>query len=134
MLVHCSEDGCTRTMHHQCVEEFEKDIGYNDIKLGDMCEEGHQLRPHIVWFGESVPNMTAADELAYDADIFVVIGTSLVVYPAALLVSWTQWKTPIYVIDPGDISLAARKSTTTYIKKKATEGVKDLYDILMKED
>ena len=111
-----------------------KDIGYNDIKLGDMCEEGHQLRPHIVWFGESVPNMTAADELAYDADIFVVIGTSLVVYPAALLVSWTQWKTPIYVIDPGDISLAARKDTTTYIKKKATEGVKDLYDILMKED
>lgn len=111
-----------------------KDIGYNDIKLGDKCEEGHQLRPHIVWFGEAVPNMFTAEDLACNADIFVIIGTSMVVYPAAGLVMWTGQDTPIYVIDPNEVSLRGRKDTTTFIKKKATEGVKELYDILMKQD
>ena len=111
-----------------------KDIGYNDIKLGDKCEEGHQLRPHIVWFGEGVPNMFTAEDLAYNADIFVIIGTSMVVYPAAGLIMFTDKNAPIYVIDPNEISLRGRKDTTTFIKKKATEGVKELYDILMKQD
>lgn len=110
------------------------DIGYNDIKLGDKCEEGFQLRPHIVWFGENVPNMPTADGLAYDSDIFVIIGTSLVVYPAAGLVKWTHMKTPIYVVDPGEIKFVGRADTTTFIKKTATEGVKELVDKLMTQD
>ena len=111
-----------------------KDIGYNDIKLGDKCEEGHQLRPHIVWFGEGVPNMFTAEDLAYNADIFVIIGTSMVVYPAAGLIMFTDKDTPLYVIDPNEISLKGRDDKATFIKKKATEGVKELYDILMKQD
>lgn len=108
-----------------------KHIGYSDINIGDKCEKGHQMRPHIVWFGESVPMMPTADGLAYDADIFVIIGTSLVVYPAAGLIKWTHLKTPIYVVDPNDVPLIGRKETTTFIKKPATEGVKELIEKLL---
>lgn len=71
-----------------------------DINLGDKCENGHQLRPDIVWFGEMVPAMELAEEKCKEADIFVVIGTSLVVYPAAGLINLTSHKIPKFIIDP----------------------------------
>jgi NAD-dependent deacetylase len=71
-----------------------------DLILGDLCEKGTQLRPHIVWFGESVPMLEPAAELAMDADIFVIIGTSLQVYPAAGLMAYAPESIPIYFIDP----------------------------------
>ena len=71
-----------------------------DIKLGDFCEKGHQLRPHIVWFGEMVPMIEPATELVSQADIFAVIGTSLLVYPAAGLINFTRNGIPKFLIDP----------------------------------
>ncbi len=76
------------------------DIGYKELKLGDTCERGAQLRPHIVWFGESVPAMEEAVEIAEAADIFLIIGTSLQVYPAAGLVSVVHPESEKYYIDP----------------------------------
>lgn len=116
-----------------------KDIGYEDIKIGDLCEEGFQMRPNIVWFGEGVPNIPTAEGFAYDADIFVIIGTSLVVYPAAGLISHVEPDRPVYVIDPNDVPMKGfgwirRENNTTIIKKSATEGVAELVQILMKED
>lgn len=108
-----------------------KYIGYNDINIGDLCDEGFQMRPDIVWFGESVPNIRKAEDIVLNADIFVVVGTSLNVYPAAGLVGWTGNHTPIYVIDPTDAPLfSGRKDTTVYIKKPATTGVAELVEIL----
>jgi NAD-dependent deacetylase len=72
----------------------------NDLKLGDTCEEGHQLRPHIVWFGEMVPMLEPAVELTAMADILLIIGTSLQVYPAASLSGYAPSHTPIYYVDP----------------------------------
>lgn len=114
------------------------DIGYNDIKIGDLCEvNGTQLRPHIVWFGEPVPELGNAETIAMKADIFVIIGTSLNVYPAAGLMRITKTMTPIYVIDPGEIvmdNLLARKDYVHFIKKPATTGVKELVDMLLAEE
>lgn len=110
-----------------------KDIGYSDINIGDLCEEGFQMRPDIVWFGESVPQFNKASNIACDADIFVIVGTSMVVYPAAGLIDWVDIKVPIYVIDTSEAPLfAGRKETTISIKKPATEGVAELIEILTK--
>jgi NAD-dependent deacetylase len=97
-------------------------IGYKDINPGDYCDKGSQLRPHVVWFGEEVPNMEDAVRLAEKADIFVVIGTSLNVYPAAGLVDYAPQKAPIYVIDPNDIAIPLTRKVNI-IRKKAVEGV-----------
>ena len=88
---------------------------------------GDHVRPHIVFFGEAVPNMEAAARLAQDADIFVVIGTSLVVYPAAALIQYVRRGVPIYYIDPRP---AAVPEWVTVIAKPATQGVADLINIL----
>ena len=90
---------------------------------------GDQVRPHIVFFGEGVPNMEAAAQLAHDADIFVVIGTSLVVYPAAALIQYVKRGVPIYYIDPKP---AAVPDWVTVIQKPATQGVADLIALLRK--
>lgn len=87
------------------------------------------LRPFIVFFGESVPMIEQAAEWVSEADIFVIIGTSLVVYPAAGLVRYTRPGTPIYLIDPNDVDFAPGLGIT-HIKKGASEGVKDLIEIL----
>lgn len=71
-----------------------------DLQLGDTCKRGAQLRPHIVWFGEAVPMLEAAAELASEADIFMVVGTSLQVYPAAGLMAYAPRHIPVYYIDP----------------------------------
>lgn len=74
-----------------------------DIKMGDKCEKGYQLRPHIVWFGEAVPMISEAAEIAKQADIFVIIGTSMNVYPAAGLLDYVKRNVPVYLIDPKDV-------------------------------
>lgn len=101
-----------------------------DLNLGDYCEKKSQLRPHIVWFGEQVPMIEKAAEICRKADIFIVIGTSLVVYPAAGLVHYTDFTVPKYVIDPNQPQLSSM-SNVQYITKKATEGMQQLYDDLM---
>ena len=111
-----------------------KDIGYEDIKLGDLCEEGFQIRPNIVWFGESVPMIMTAEGLSYDSDIFIIIGTSLVVYPAAGLVGKTKPETTIYVVDPNETPIVGRKEFVTFIKKGAVEGVTELVNKLLNQD
>ncbi|KAA0993103.1 SIR2 family NAD-dependent protein deacylase [Dyadobacter aurulentus] len=96
-----------------------------ELKTGDLCEEGSQLRPHIVWFGEEVPMMEVAMDVTEQADIFLVIGTSLAVYPAAGLVHYVPAGRPIYLIDPvqPDIRL---KPNMTFIQEKASTGMEIL--------
>lgn len=105
------------------------DIGYNSITLGDNCENGHQLRPHIVWFGEPVPAIEEAARIVSSADILAVIGTSLAVYPAAGLVDYAPSDVPIYVIDPNDVRAPSHRSIE-FIKEKAGIGVKVLKEKL----
>lgn len=83
----------------RCIRELPLD---ECINIGDKAADGSQLRPFIVLFGESVPNMTEAKRICKEADIFVIIGTSLVVYPAATLIESVPWKIPCYIIDPSD--------------------------------
>jgi NAD-dependent deacetylase len=96
-----------------------------EIKKGDVCEIGSQLRPHIVWFGEAVPEMDKASELAEKADIFITIGTSLNVYPAANLINVIEGHIPKFLVDPGDFNLDYIKNLTI-IKATAVEGMKVL--------
>jgi NAD-dependent deacetylase len=96
-----------------------------EIKKGDVCEIGSQLRPHIVWFGEAVPEMDKASELAEKADIFITIGTSLNVYPAANLINVIEGHIPKFLLDPGDFNLDYIKNLTI-IKATAVEGMKVL--------
>jgi NAD-dependent deacetylase len=103
---------------------------YPDFELttSTIAPDGSMLRPHIVWFGEDVPNMTKAVKIASEAEIFVVIGTSLQVYPAANLVNYVDVRVPIYVIDPGYVYA---DFPFKHIEKVATEGVEELREILI---
>jgi NAD-dependent deacetylase len=103
-------------------------INGTSIKLGDTCELGSQLRPHIVWFGELVPMMDLAYEIASIADIFIVIGTSLVVYPAAGILNYVNSKVPKYLIDPNNINTTHIQNLRV-INEKASVGM----EILLKE-
>lgn len=96
------------------------EIGYKAIELGEHCEKGSQLRPHVVWFGELVPMMDVAAEVVAMADRLLVVGTSLQVYPAAGLASLVDFDVPVTVIDPGE---PAHLPGATVIRRKATEGV-----------
>ena len=109
------------------------DIEGWELKAGDFCPEGSQLRPHIVWFGEEVPMMMEAMHITEQADIFVVIGTSLAVYPAAGLVYYVRSGTPIYLIDPAKPDLILSKQMT-FIQEKATVGAKILFEKLVEEN
>ncbi len=95
-----------------------------DLTLGDLATDGSQLRPHIVWFGEMVPKMEEAIELAKQADVFLVIGTSLQVYPAASLLDYVPSTAKIVLIDPNEVPL--NYPNLTVIQASATEGVKQL--------
>ncbi len=99
-----------------------------ELKEGDLCERGAQLRPHIVWFGEAVPEMIRAEMLTQEADIFITIGTSLNVYPAANLIHVVDASVPKYLIDPGEFNLDYIRNLTV-IKAKAVEGM----EILLKK-
>lgn len=104
------------------------DIGYNDIHLGDLASDGTQLRPHIVWFGEAVPNIEPAAELCEKADYFIVVGTSLVVYPAAGLIHYVSRGAKCYLVDPKPMAVSR---TITTIAEPAGTGVKKVVDELL---
>jgi NAD-dependent deacetylase len=96
-----------------------------DITEADACEKGYPLRPHIVWFGEQVPALEVAVDIIHDADITVIIGTSLQVYPAAGLISYAPLDCKVYYIDPKPfISTELKRRKHTVIKEKATSGMK----------
>ena len=109
-------------------EETVFDIGADEINLGDMAPNGAQLRPHIVWFGEAVPKIEAAIEAVEAADILLIVGTSLQVYPAAGLYRYAKMGTPIYIIDPKDVPV--RDGRLTHIKEVATKGMEVFKNIL----
>ena len=102
-----------------------------NIEIGDVCELGSQLRPHVVWFGEAVPNLERAIQITAEADIFVVIGTSLQVYPAANLLHEVNNTCTVYLIDPNadqmDVSAKVNRINAT-----ATEGIQILRSFLTK--
>jgi len=101
-----------------------------DINLGDLAPDGSQLRPDIVWFGEEVPVMHIAEQIASNADIFVVVGTSMLVYPAAGLIDFVPHGCPKYIIDKVIPHVSARNIFG--IEKPATQGVRELQEILKK--
>jgi NAD-dependent deacetylase len=100
-----------------------------NINLGDTAEDGAQLRPHIVWFEEPVPLIEEAARIVRQADIFAIVGTSLVVYPAAGLVNYAPWPIPKYIIDK-KIPYTSSVQNLTVIEKPATEGVQELITLL----
>lgn len=108
------------------------DIEGWEIKDDDRCEKGYPLRPHVVWFGEAVPAMEPAIEITANADIFVVIGTSLNVYPAASLLDYVPDNAPVYLIDPNEVSYYSR-SKIKVIQEKAGKGVEILFEKLTGE-
>ena len=117
----CSDRG------KRCVQ----DIGYAPITYGTRTEDGGMMRPFIVWFGEAVPLMEDAVREVEQADIVVIVGTSLNVYPAAGLLYYAKNNAEIYVIDPKDVQPISRR--VTFIKEKATVGMKQLFDKLTSE-
>ena len=108
------------------------DIKGWELKWGDLCSKGSQLRPHIVWFGEAVPMISLASEISSQADIFIIVGTSLNVYPAAGLVDFVKPLVPKYLIDPKDCKTANIKNLT-FIKETAGIGVPFLVEKLLQE-
>ena len=104
------------------------DIGTDSICIGDLAPNGAQLRPHIVWFGEAVPKITAAIDAVEAADILLIVGTSLQVYPAAGLYAYAKSDTPIYIIDPKDVPV--RDGRITHIKEVATRGMETFKNMM----
>lgn len=101
-----------------------------DLVLGDSDENGHQLRPHIVWFGEMVPMLETAAQITQQAEILIIVGTSMQVYPAASLIHYAPSNTPIYFIDPRPNIRASDFENLTIIPKTAAEGVPTLVEHL----
>ena len=104
-----------------------------DCNMGDLCEKGAQLRPHIVWFGEEVPMIARAAEEVREADIIIIIGTSMQVYPAAGLVAYSQVGVPIYYIDPKPSinHELSHMENLTVVAEPATKGVRKIVDKLL---
>ena len=96
----------------------------DDLVLGDVCENGFQLRPHVVWFGEAVPMMEIAMERCAQADVLIIIGTSMQVYPAASLMHYAPSGIPILYVDPQPAAMDSQQ--VTIISKTATEGIDEL--------
>lgn len=107
---------------------YEMDASNPDIRMGDKCEKGFQLRPHIVWFGEAVPMIPQAETVCRKADIFVIIGTSMNVYPAAGLLNDVRSDVPVYLIDPKDVS--THRHDVHHIQMGASKGVEELKKLL----
>lgn len=101
--------------------------------LDARAEDGALLRPHIVFFGESVPMFDAATRIAASADVMIVVGTSLAVYPAASLVRYARAGVPVYVVDPGNPDVAMIRNPLTHIKARAAEGMPALAEKLINE-
>jgi NAD-dependent deacetylase len=124
MHLHGELRKCRSSMYPNLIYPYEKDIA-----LGDQCEQGAQLRPHIVWFGEDVPMMGPAMQWASEADLFLVIGTSLEVYPAASLIDFVPQKARSFLIDP-HIPEIARHRNIECIAKGASDGMQELIKLL----
>lgn len=105
------------------------DMKHWEIKMGDTCELGSQLRPHIVWFGEAVPMMEAAVAITQLAEVLIIVGTSMVVYPAAGLFREAPAETPIYVVDPQKPPVHGT-AHVHFIEKPATTGLAEVREIL----
>lgn len=101
----------------------------DDIKMGEKASDGAQLRPHIVWFEEAVPMMEEASRITKQADIFLIVGTSLVVYPAAGLVNYAPWNIPKFMVDK-KIPYTSLLYNLSVIEKLASEGMKDVKEKL----
>lgn len=112
-------------------KRYVQDIGYRPIGHDERTPDGGRMRPFIVWFGEAVPMFEEAVKVMEKADILIVIGTSLNVYPAAGLIHYAPANTPIYLIDPKDVQPASRN--VHFIKKVATAGMRELFEILTGE-
>ncbi|WMX15870.1 MULTISPECIES: NAD-dependent deacylase [unclassified Aureispira] len=112
------------TLDENLVYDWEK-----DVRLGDKCDKGGQLRPHIVWFGEAVPLIEVATQICGIADIFIIVGTSMQVYPAAGLVNFVDDEVPKYFIDPNPA--AVNVPNLRVIADKASTGVRNLVNELM---
>ncbi|MFS4492131.1 SIR2 family NAD-dependent protein deacylase [Maribacter sp. 2308TA10-17] len=97
-----------------------------DLNLGDTCSNGHQLRPHIVWFGEQVPLLDEAIKITETADILIIIGTSMQVYPAASLINFVSPKTPIYFVDPKPSVNTLQYKNLSILEETAVKGVPTL--------
>ena len=108
------------------------DLEGGELNLGDKCKKGYQLRPHVVWFGEAVPAISEAAEMAKDADIFAVVGTSLMVYPAAGLVNFVKSSAPLFLVDPNTVR-PSRSDNIQLIREKASTGVPKMRDILIEK-
>lgn len=113
-------------------ESLVVDIGSDPIKMGDVAEDGAQLRPHVVWFGELVPMIEPAALEVSGADILIVVGTSLAVYPAAALINYAPEGIPKFIIDPSEPELFDKKGWT-HFKENAGTGVTKLAEKLKKE-
>ena len=113
------------TQHEHLVYQWEKDLAH-----GDLCESGSQLRPHIVWFGEAVPLLEKAIEITATADILLIIGTSMQVYPAASLINYIDGQTPIYFIDPKPAIRAQDFNNLTVISEKAVKGMEKFIELI----
>lgn len=115
------------TVDDSLIYDWEK-----DINIGDKCEKGAQLRPHIVWFGEAVPMLEQAAMITSIADILIIIGTSMQVYPAASLIHYVEKHVPIYFIDPRPSISENDFNNLKIYAENATKGVRKLVDELMK--
>jgi NAD-dependent deacetylase len=107
------------------------DIKGAELRMGDKCEKNSQLRPHIVWFGEMVPMMDTANLIAQKADIFIVVGTSMAVYPAAGLIDYAGENIPKYLVDPNSVKINGI-ANLTIIREKASTGLPQLAKELLK--
>jgi len=130
--------GSTKVTHlHGIITKSQSDIKSNhtypiqgaEIKMGELCEFGSQLRPHVVWFGEAVPMIEVAAEICMKADIFVLIGTSLAVYPAAGLIDFVPPITRKYIIDPKTPDVRRYKNVVS-IERNAVDGMEVLQTLL----
>jgi NAD-dependent deacetylase len=101
-----------------------------DLLPGDMCELGSQLRPHIVWFGEAVPMLEPAAQITAEADIIIIIGTSMQVYPAASLIHYVKPGVPIFFIDPRPTIQESQFSNLTVLEETAVSGMEKLVELL----
>lgn len=115
--------GELRKVRSQADLSHVRDIGYENLELGDLCPNGSQLRPHIVWFGEEVPLISEASRIASAADALLIIGTSLNVYPAAGLANVCQSTCPIILVDPSPNLESISSPRVAVINEKATTGI-----------
>ena len=112
------------------IDDIVYKIDGSELVLGDLCPNGGQLRPNVVWFGEAVPMMEKAIEIVKTADIFIIVGTSLNVYPAASLIHYTSNSCQKYIVDPN----AAEENGISAIRQKASVGVPKLVDQILKNE